>query len=94
MAESDRYFDGGICFKGQTYFSGKGASVFQMQSRNHFVSEHYDEHTSILFVDGMGIEYVDYLAHLFSDLDEQQYSVFFDAEFAHYRQSQKSTKIS
>ena len=59
----------------------KGASVFQMQSRNHFVSEHYDEHTSILFVDGMGIEYVDYLAHLFSDLDEQQYSVFFDAGF-------------
>ena len=52
-----------------------------MQSRNHFVSEHYDEHTSILFVDGMGIEYVDYLAHLFSDLDEQQYSVFFDAGF-------------
>ncbi len=42
----------------------KGASVFQMQSRNYFVSEHYDEHTSILFVDGMGIEYVDYLAHL------------------------------
>ena len=23
MAESDRHFDGGICFKGQTYFSGK-----------------------------------------------------------------------
>ena len=59
----------------------KGASVFQMQSRNYFVSEHYDENTSILFVDGMGIEYADYLAHLFSDLDEQQYSVFFEAGF-------------
>lgn len=59
----------------------KGASVFQMKSRNHFVAEHYDDHTSILFVDGMGVEYVNYLAHLFSDLDELQYSVSFDAGF-------------
>lgn len=59
----------------------KGASVFQIQSRNHYVTSHYDDHTSILFVDGMGVEYVDYLAHLFSDLDEQQYSVTFEAGF-------------
>ena len=59
----------------------KGSSVFQMESRNHYVAEHYDNQTSILFVDGMGVEYVDYLAHLFSDLDEQQYSVIFEAGF-------------
>lgn len=59
----------------------KGASVFQMESRNHYVTKHYDDHTSILFVDGMGVEYVDYLAHLFSDLDEQHYLVSFEAGY-------------
>ena len=59
----------------------KGSSVFQMESRNHFVTKHYDAQTSILFVDGMGVEYVDYLAHLFSDLDEQRYSVSFEAGY-------------
>ncbi|MCM1235218.1 MAG: BREX-4 system phosphatase PglZ, partial [Ruminococcus flavefaciens] len=59
----------------------KGSSVFEMQSRNHYVTTHYDEQTSILFVDGMGIEYADYLAHLFSDLSEQQYSVTVEAGF-------------
>lgn len=59
----------------------KGASVFEMQPRNYYVNAHYDDQTSILFVDGMGIEYVDYLAHLFSGLDEQQYSVTIEAGF-------------
>lgn len=59
----------------------KGSSVFEMQSRNHYVTEHYDDQTSILFVDGMGIEYADYLAYLFSDLNEQKYSVTIEAGF-------------
>lgn len=59
----------------------KGASVFQMKPRNHYVSKHYDDHSIILFVDGMGIEYADYLANLFSDLDEHQYSVTVEAGF-------------
>ena len=59
----------------------KGSSVFEMQSRNHYVTEHYDEQTAILFVDGMGIEYADYLAYLFSDLSEDHYSVLIDAGF-------------
>ena len=59
----------------------KGASVFAMKPRNHCVSEQYDDNTLILFVDGMGIEYVDYLSHLFSDLDEKEYSVSFEAGF-------------
>lgn len=57
----------------------KGASVFELQPRNHYVTEHYEDGTAILFVDGMGIEYVDYLAHLFSDLDEHQYAVTIEA---------------
>lgn len=59
----------------------KGASVFEMQSRNFYVTNHYDEYTTILFVDGMGIEYADYLAFLFSDLNEQRYSVTIEAGF-------------
>ncbi len=59
----------------------KGTSVFEMQSRNHYVTEHYDDQTAILFVDGMGIEYADYLAYLFSDLSEKQYSVTIEAGF-------------
>lgn len=59
----------------------KGSSVFQMKSRNTYVSDYYSDNTEILFIDGMGIEYVDYLAHLFSDLDEKQYSVIFEAGY-------------
>ena len=60
---------------------GKGSSVFALKPRNHYVAEHYDDNTLILFVDGMGIEYVDYLSHLFSDLDGKEYSVSFEAGF-------------
>ena len=59
----------------------KGASVFKLQSRNHYVTEHYDNQTAILFVDGMGIEYIDYLSYLFSNLNDQQYSVTFEAGY-------------
>ena len=59
----------------------KGSSVFTMKPRNHYVTEHYDDNTLILFVDGMGIEYIDYLSHLFSDLDEKEYAVSYEAGF-------------
>lgn len=59
----------------------KGTSVFEMQSRNHYVTEHYDGQTAILFVDGMGVEYADYLAYLYSDLNESQYAVTIEAGF-------------
>lgn len=59
----------------------KGSSILEMQPRNYYVTKHYDHQTSILFVDGMGIEYADYLTHLFSDLSEQQYSVTIEAGF-------------
>ncbi len=59
----------------------KGSSVFKMKPRNHYVTKHYDKRTKILFVDGLGIEYVDYMAYLFSGLDEQKYSVTFEVGF-------------
>lgn len=59
----------------------KGASVFAMPTRNSLITENYDENTSILFVDGMGIEYVDYLTNLFSDLNSLDFDVRFDAGY-------------
>ena len=59
---------------------GHGGRNIQ-QSRNHYVTEHYDNQTAILFVDGMGIEYIDYLSYLFSNLNDQQYSVTFEAGY-------------
>ncbi len=59
----------------------KGTSVFAMKPSHHYVNEHYDDNTLILFVDGLGIEYVDYLSHIFSDLDEKEYIVSYEAGF-------------
>ena len=51
----------------------RGESVFMLSPRNQLVTEMYDDHTMILFVDGMGIEYADYLAFIFSDIDQAKY---------------------
>ena len=67
--------------KVKTFAAQKGASVFALPTRNSFVTANYDVNSVILFVDGMGIEYVDYLAHLFSDLDENHFSFTIDAGY-------------
>jgi hypothetical protein len=51
----------------------RGESIYLLPPRNQLVTEMYDDHTMILFVDGMGIEYADYLAFLFADLDQAKY---------------------
>ena len=38
----------------------KGESVYQLYARSFIVSELYDDETAILFVDGMGAEYIVY----------------------------------
>ena len=45
----------------------QGAGVLSFSSRNQIVSEHYHKNTAILFVDGMGIEYVEILSHVLSE---------------------------
>lgn len=67
--------------KVKAFAAQKGASVFALPTRNSFVNQYYDDSTVILLVDGMGIEYVDYLAHLFGDLDEKQFQCSFDAGY-------------
>lgn len=60
--------------KVKAFAKEKGTSVYELPTRSQLVSEHYDDNTAILFVDGMGIEYVEYLSHLFGELDVKQYS--------------------
>lgn len=71
----------GFIKKVQNIAMEKGTSVFELNSRNQYVTKHYDEDTTILFVDGMGAEYIDYLAHVFSDIDHKHYSTTFEIGF-------------
>jgi hypothetical protein len=59
----------------------RGESVYLLQPRNQLVTEVYNDHTMILFVDGMGIEYADYLAFVFSDIDQEKYRFFIKAGY-------------
>ena len=59
----------------------KGADVFKICSRDFCVNRQYDDRTAILFVDGMGAEYIDYLAYLFSDLDDNKFTVSYEVGF-------------
>ena len=45
------------------YAYEKGESIYSIQPRSLIVSELYDDDTAVLFVDGMGAEYVDYLSN-------------------------------
>ena len=59
----------------------KGSDVFNMSPRNTIISDNYNDYTLILFVDGMGIEYIDYLSYIFSDLDSSKYAISIDAGY-------------
>ena len=54
----------------------KGAGVYQMESRNKIVADAYRTNNSaIFFVDGMGIEYLDYLLYILSPLKSEGFSI-------------------
>lgn len=54
----------------------KGSGVYQMESRNKIVWDTYLKNDSaIFFVDGMGIEYLDYLLHILSPLKNAGFSI-------------------
>jgi len=59
----------------------KGESVFAIPTRNSVITSNYTNDSVILFVDGMGIEYVDYLAHLFEELDSSKFSFNINAGY-------------
>lgn len=53
----------------------KGASVYALKARNSVVNEEYDSDTSILFVDGLGAEYIDYIAYVLHNMANDAFSV-------------------
>lgn len=60
----------------RTIAKQKGENVYTLSPRNQLVTEVYDDHSIILFVDGMGAEYVDYLSYLFSDIDKTDFRFY------------------
>ena len=53
----------------------KGAPVYTLKARNLIVSEEYDENSAIIFADGMGVEYVNYLCSILSPLKANGYRI-------------------
>lgn len=47
-----------------------GENIYALKSRNEIVSEEYSDKASIFFVDGLGAEYINFLAADFSSLEE------------------------
>lgn len=47
-----------------------GKNIYFLESRNQIVSEEYSDDTAIFFVDGLGAEYLNFLAEDFSSLTE------------------------
>ena len=67
----------------EQYAREKGESVYSIQPRSYIVSELYDDDAAVLFVDGMGAEYIDYLSHMFVSLQEKEYSVSYNVGYCH-----------
>lgn len=53
----------------------KGAPVYELKARNLIVSEEYDDNTAIIFVDGMGVEYVNYIYSVLSQLKDEGFQI-------------------
>lgn len=69
--------------KVQIYAKSKGESVFLLPTRREIIDELYNDQTAILFVDGLGVEYIDYLFSQFEDLSDNEYIVSYNVGSAH-----------
>ena len=47
-----------------------GENIFSIESRNKIITEEYTDETAIFFVDGLGAEYLNFLAEEFTPLEE------------------------
>lgn len=61
--------------KAQYFAKQKGESVFKLSARNALINQEYDNNTGIVFIDALGIEYVDLIAYELSTLSKDEYSV-------------------
>ncbi|HPH12019.1 MAG TPA: BREX-4 system phosphatase PglZ, partial [Thermotogota bacterium] len=53
----------------------QGTSVYALEARNSVVNQEYDQESFILFVDGMGAEYIDYLAYVLDNIPKDKYTI-------------------
>lgn len=65
----------------KTFAEQRGSLVYTLKSRNLIINEEYDDDTAIVFVDGMGIEYAEYLYSVLKPLALEGFSVRVRAGF-------------
>jgi len=53
----------------------QGASIYTLKARNFVVNEEYNQETSVLFIDGMGAEYIDYLAYVLDGMPKDKFAI-------------------
>ncbi|NLB78359.1 MAG: BREX-4 system phosphatase PglZ, partial [Clostridiaceae bacterium] len=59
----------------RTIAQEQGASIYALNARNFVVNEEYDPESVLLFVDGMGAEYIDYLAYVLDSMPKDKYAI-------------------
>lgn len=59
----------------KTFAKQHGSLVYTLKSRNLIINEEYDDDTAIVFVDGMGIEYAEYLYSVLKPLVSESFRV-------------------
>jgi len=76
----------------KTVAQEKGASVYALKARNFVVNEEYDPESVILFVDGMGVEYMDYLAYVLDSLPKEKYEIQYRVGFCNLPSTTENNK--
>lgn len=67
----------------QNYAKAKGEKVFSLPTRREIIDGLYDDETAILFVDGLGVEYIDFLYAQFKNLSDKEYDIIYNVGSAH-----------
>ena len=76
----------------RTIAQEKGASVYALKARNFVVNEEYDPDSVILFVDGMGAEYIDYLAYVLDSMPKEKYAIQYRVGFCNLPSTTEKNK--
>jgi hypothetical protein len=76
----------------KTIATDKGTAVYALKARNLVVSEEYNSDSVILFVDGMGVEYIDYLAYVFDSIPKTKYAIQYRVGFCNLPSTTQNNK--
>lgn len=69
-----------------------GAPVYVLKSRNAVVNDEYDSDSAILFVDGMGAEYIHYIAHVLSSMPIDKYEIRYQVGYCNLPSTTENNK--